>query len=61
MEPVAITVRGDGECVLIHRCLACHQIHLTRIAGADNLLPLLGIAMRPLSRPALPLEWLGPL
>src|SRR4051812_50110737 len=29
MEPIAITVRGDGEWVLIHRCLGCDEVHRT--------------------------------
>jgi hypothetical protein len=61
MEPIAITVRGDGEWILIHRCLACHEIHLNRIAGDDNPLLLLRIAVRPLAAPPFPLERLSQL
>jgi hypothetical protein len=61
MEPLAVTVRGDGEWVLVHRCLGCETIHLNRTAGDDNPLPLLRLAVRPLARPPFPLEWLGQL
>ena len=36
MEPIAITVRGKGEWVLIHRCTGCDEIHLNRVAGDDR-------------------------
>jgi hypothetical protein len=29
MEPIAITVRGDGEWVLIHQCKRCGELHST--------------------------------
>ncbi|MDD2237774.1 MAG: RNHCP domain-containing protein, partial [Kiritimatiellae bacterium] len=56
MEPVAIGVRRDGEWTLIHRCTACGFLRSNRIAGDDNEIMLLSIAMRPLARPAFPLE-----
>jgi hypothetical protein len=59
MEPIAITVRGGGEWVLVHRCLACDEIHLNRSAGDDNPLLLLRLAIRPLAQPPFPLELLG--
>jgi RNHCP domain len=59
MEPIAVTVRGDGEWVLVHRCLACDVIHLNRSAGDDNPLLLLRLAVRPLARPPFPLEHLS--
>ncbi len=58
MEPIAITVRGDGEWVLVHRCLACDEVHLNRSAGDDNPLLLLRLAVRPLAQPPFPLEHL---
>src|SRR4249920_1032589 len=33
MEPIAMSVRGDGEWVLVHRCVGCDEIHLNRTAG----------------------------
>ena len=56
MEPIAITVRGDGEWVLIHRCLGCSQLRLNRTAGDDSPLLLLRLAVRPLGNTPFPLE-----
>ena len=58
MEPIAITVRGSGEWILIHRCQCCHVIHLNRTAADDNPLLLLRLAVRPLALPPFPLEYL---
>ncbi|MBM7785555.1 hypothetical protein JOD67_002235 [Tenggerimyces flavus] len=59
MEPIAISVRGDGEWVLLHRCTGCDEIHLNRTAGDDNPLLLLRMAIRPLAQPPFPLELLS--
>ena len=56
MEPIAIAVRGDGEWVIVHRCRGCDEIHLNRIAGDDNPLLLLRLAVKPLAQPPFPLE-----
>jgi hypothetical protein len=56
MEPIAITVRGDGEWVLIHRCAGCDTLHLNRSAGDDNPLILLRLAVKPLAQPPFPME-----
>jgi RNHCP domain len=56
MEPIAITVRGDGEWVLIHRCGGCDELHLNRSAGDDNPLILLRLAVKPLAQPPFPIE-----
>jgi RNHCP domain len=61
MEPIAITVRGDGEWVLVHRCAGCGAVHLNRTAGDDNPLLLVRIAIGPLARPPFPLERLASL
>jgi hypothetical protein len=61
MEPLAISVRGDGEWVLVHRCTHCGVLHANRTAGDDNALPLTRLAVRPLARPPFPLERLGAL
>lgn len=58
MEPIAVTVRDHGEWVLVHRCLACHELHLNRTAADDNPLLLLRLAVRPLAQPPFPLEFL---
>jgi hypothetical protein len=59
MEPIAISVRGAGEWVLVHRCLGCDTVHLNRIAGDDNPLLLVQIAVGPLAQPPFPLDVLG--
>lgn len=59
MEPIAISVRGDGEWVVVHRCSGCETVHLNRTAGDDNPLLLLRLAVRPLSQPPFPIELIG--
>ena len=59
MEPIGITVRGDGEWVVVHRCAGCGEIHLNRAAGDDNPLVLFRLAVLPLARPPFPMEWLA--
>jgi hypothetical protein len=59
MEPIAIAVRGDGEWVLIHRCSGCGALHGNRIAGDDNPLLLVRLAVRPLVDAPFPIERLG--
>ena len=56
MEPIAVTVRGDGEWVLVHRCAGCDELHLNRTAADDNPLLLLRLAVRPLAQTPFPLE-----
>jgi hypothetical protein len=59
MEPIAVSVRGDGEWVLIHRCTGCDALSANRTAADDNPLPLVRIAVGPLARPPFPLEVLS--
>ncbi len=59
MEPLAVSVRDDGEWALVHRCGSCEAVSLNRIAGDDNALVLMRLAVRPLAQPAFPLEWLS--
>lgn len=56
MEPIAVWVRKGGEWAILHRCRGCGVIHSNRIAGDDNELALVSLAVRPLSQPAFPLE-----
>jgi DNA-directed RNA polymerase subunit RPC12/RpoP len=60
MEPIAISVRKDGEWVLIHRCNGCGVLDSNRAAGDDNPLLLLRIAVRPLAMPPFPLDRILP-
>jgi hypothetical protein len=59
MEPIAITVRNDGEWVLIHRCGGCGTLSSNRVAGDDNPLLLVRIAVKPLAQPPFPLDRLS--
>ena len=59
MEAIAIAVRGDGEWVLIHRCTGCDELSSNRIAGDDNPLLLVRMAVKPLAQPPFPLELLS--
>jgi DNA-directed RNA polymerase subunit RPC12/RpoP len=59
MEPIAITVRGDGEWVLVHRCTGCDALRLNRTAGDDNPLVLMRLAVKPLAQPPFPIERIG--
>jgi len=60
MEPIAIAVRYDGEWAVVHRCKKCQTIRTNRVAGDDNALTLLALAVRPLARPPFPLDTLLP-
>jgi len=59
MEPVAVWVRPNGEWALVHRCRQCDALRANRIAGDDNELALVSLAVRPLARPPFPLDRLG--
>ncbi len=59
MEPIAVSVRGDGEWVLVHRCTGCGEVHLNRTAADDQPLLLVRLAVKPLAQPPFPLEQLG--
>jgi RNHCP domain len=56
MEPIAVTVRGEGRWVLVHRCLDCGRLRLNRTAADDNPLLLLQIAALPLTMPPFPFQ-----
>jgi len=56
MEPVAIEVRPDGEWAIVHRCTGCGELRTNRVAGDDAERALLALALRPLARPAFPLD-----
>jgi hypothetical protein len=58
MEPIAISVRRDKEWVIIHRCIACGALKENRIAGDDNEIALLSLAVRPVAQPPFPLDGL---
>lgn len=51
MEAVSMSARDNGEWQLVHQCLACGAVKANRIAGDDNALALMRIALRPLADP----------
>ena len=59
MEPIAVWVKEDGEWSIVHRCVTCGALRLNRIAGDDNEVLLLSLALRPIARPAFPLDKVG--
>ena len=56
MEPIAVWVRYDGEWAIVHRCNRCKALRVNRIAGDDNDVALISLAVRPLARPPFPLD-----
>lgn len=48
MEAVAVFARADGEWMIVHQCLSCGELSSNRIAGDDNALALVRLALRPL-------------
>ncbi|NNH70480.1 RNHCP domain-containing protein [Nocardia uniformis] len=51
MRAVSMTVRDNGEWSVVHQCVACGALKMNRIAGDDNALALMRIAVRPLADP----------
>ncbi|WP_166972630.1 RNHCP domain-containing protein [Brevibacterium atlanticum] len=51
MEAISMSVRTDGEWVIIHSCFSCGRLSANRIAGDDNPLTLVRLAVRPLADP----------
>ena len=58
MEPIAVWVRKNGEWAIIHRCKVCGALSSNRIAADDNPMKLMSLAMKPVSSPPFPLEWI---
>ncbi|MGK4903879.1 RNHCP domain-containing protein [Streptomyces albus] len=48
MEALSMSVRPDGEWLIVHQCLSCGALSANRIAGDDNALALMRLALRPL-------------
>ena len=59
MEPIAVWVRRGGEWAIIHRCRECGALSSNRIAGDDNEVALMSLAVRALAQPAFPLDRLA--
>lgn len=48
MAVLSLSVRADGEWMIIHQCLSCGELSANRIAGDDNALALVRLALKPL-------------
>lgn len=53
MAALSLSVHENGEWQLIHQCQACGALKPNRIAGDDNALALIRLAVRPLADPRL--------
>ncbi|MFD4796178.1 RNHCP domain-containing protein [Streptomyces anulatus] len=53
MEALCISVRPDGEWMIIHRRVSCGELSANRIAGDDNPLALVRLALKPLRDPGI--------
>lgn len=51
MEALGMSVRTDGEWLIIHQCVTCGELSANRVAGDDNPLALVRLALRPLADP----------
>ncbi|MFE2044775.1 RNHCP domain-containing protein [Streptomyces sp. NPDC059477] len=51
MEALGMSVRPDGEWMIIHQCRSCGELSANRIAGDDNALALVRLVVRPLTNP----------
>ncbi|MBW1598020.1 RNHCP domain-containing protein [Streptomyces sp. JJ38] len=51
MEALGMSVRDDGEWMIIHQCASCGELSANRIAGDDTPLALIRLALRPLTDP----------
>ncbi|WP_106401362.1 RNHCP domain-containing protein [Actinocorallia populi] len=51
MDALSVSVRPDGEWMIVHQCAACGELSANRIAGDDNALALVRLALRPLCDP----------
>jgi hypothetical protein len=56
MEPIGVSLQAGGAWSIVHRCRRCNCMRINRIAGDDNELALLSLAVRPLAQPPFPLD-----
>ncbi len=59
MSPIAVWVRQQGEWAIVHRCERCGAIRANRVAGDDDELTLMSLAVRALASPPFPLDRLA--
>lgn len=55
MEPIAVWARPGGDWAIIHKCRSCGHLGSNRIAGDDNEVALVSLALRALAKPPFPL------
>ncbi|MGW4479376.1 RNHCP domain-containing protein [Rhodococcus triatomae] len=48
MDALTMSVRPDGEWMIIHQCCTCDELSVNRIAGDDNAMALVRLAVKPL-------------
>lgn len=58
MEPIAVWARRGGDWAIIHQCRSCGELSSNRIAGDDNEVALVGLAVRAIAQPPFPLACL---
>ncbi|WTW99798.1 RNHCP domain-containing protein [Streptomycetaceae bacterium NBC_01309] len=51
MAALTVGVRENGEWMLVHQCRGCGTLRANRIAGDDNPVALMRLAVRPLAGP----------
>ena len=56
MAPIAIAVDEGGEWSLVHRCQTCGEVRTNRVAGDDETISLLCLALRPLAKLPFPID-----
>jgi hypothetical protein len=56
MEPIAVWARQGGDWAIIHQCRSCGELKSNRIAGDDNEVELVSLAVRAIGRPPFPLH-----
>ena len=56
MDAIALWIRKNGECAVIHRCRRCGALSSNRTAADDNPMKIMSIALNPLCEPPFPVE-----
>lgn len=56
MDAIALWVRNNGECAVIHRCRRYGALSSNRTAADDNPMKIMSIALKPLCEPPFPVE-----
>ena len=43
MEPLGLTLKRNGELMIVHKCLGCGKMSSNRIAGDDNTYAIISL------------------